>query len=67
MMLKLDIRHKVGILERVILKPGDFNTQIAIFEPQRDPGLHRSDEYYSLDVCIILYIHNSPRESNLPI
>jgi len=46
------------------IEPGDFNTQIAIFEPQGDAGIHRSDEY---NVCIVLYIDNSPRESNLPI
>ena len=49
------------------IEPGDFNTQIAIFEPQGDAGLHRSDEYNCADVCIVLYIDNSPRESNLPI
>ena len=49
------------------IEPGDFNTQIAIFEPQGDAGLHRSDEYNCADVCIVLYIDNSLRESNLVI
>ena len=50
------------------IEPGDFNTQIAIFEPQGNAGLlSRSDEYNCSDVCIILYIDNSPSESNLPI
>lgn len=49
------------------IEPGDFNTQIAIFEPQGNAGIHRSDEYNCADVCIVLYIDNSLRESNLAI
>ena len=49
------------------IEPGDFNTQIAIFEPQGDAGIHRSDGYNCADVCIVLYIDNSLRESNLAI
>ena len=49
------------------IEPGDFKTQIAILEPQGDAGIHRGDEYNCAEVCIVLYIDNSLRESNLAI
>ncbi len=49
------------------IEPGDFKTEIAIFEPQGELGIHKSDEYDCGDVCIILFIDNTPRESNLAI
>lgn len=49
------------------IEPGDFKTEIAIFEPQGEFGIHRSDDYNCGDVCIALFIDNTPRESNLAI
>jgi serine/threonine-protein kinase len=49
------------------IEPGDFKTEIAILEPQGEFGIHRSDDYNCGDVCIALFIDNTPRESNLAI
>ena len=49
------------------IEPGDFKTEIVILEPQREFGIHRSDDYNCGDVCIALFIDNTPRESNLAI
>jgi serine/threonine-protein kinase len=49
------------------IEPGDFKTEIAIFEPQGEFGIHRSDDYTCGDVCIALFTDNTPRESNLAI
>ena len=49
------------------IEPGDFKTEIVILEPQGEFGIHRSDDYNCGDVCIALFIDNTPRESNLAI
>jgi eukaryotic-like serine/threonine-protein kinase len=49
------------------IKPGDFKTEIAIFEPQGELGIQRIDDYNCGDVCITLFIDNTPRDSNLAI
>lgn len=49
------------------IEPGDFITEIVILEPQGESGIHRSDDYNCGDVCIALFIDNTPRESNLAI
>jgi eukaryotic-like serine/threonine-protein kinase len=49
------------------IEPGDFKTEIAIFEPQRELGIQRTDDYNCGDVCITLFIDNTPRDSNLAI
>jgi eukaryotic-like serine/threonine-protein kinase len=49
------------------IEPGDFKTEIVILEPQGEFGISRSDDYNCGDVCIALFIDNTPRESNLAI
>jgi eukaryotic-like serine/threonine-protein kinase len=49
------------------IEPGDFKTEIAIFEPQGELGIQRTDDYNCGDVCITLFIDNTPRDSNLAI
>ena len=49
------------------IEPGDFKTEIVILEPQGEFGIHRNDDYNCGDVCIALFIDNTPRESNLAI
>src|SRR5687768_6056297 len=49
------------------IEPGDFITEIVILEPQGEFGIHRSDDYNCGDVCIALFIDNTPRESDLAI
>jgi serine/threonine-protein kinase len=47
------------------IEPGDFKTEIAIFEPSLGSDLDSDNDNNCEEVCIALYIDNSPRQGNL--
>ena len=49
------------------IEPGDFKTEIAILEPRGELSIQSDSDYHCGDICIVLFIDNSPHEDNLAI